>query len=184
MKARPRPGSRSRPRTTEQASGADLAAYCPNLGEWPRRWRYEERDVLRTRSSGRSRSKTSCSPASMRTVDRSFPTTNPQRSSGPLARRAASSSGSLKTPGRPRDSQPSDTHGPDLRSHPSVRPGLIPPPGMRVLLAAVSDRALQRHRPRRPRRSSASVRLPAGVSKRLRARRHDQRAMAEENAER
>jgi hypothetical protein len=46
MKARSQPSSRSEPGTTEQASWADVAAYCPNLDEWPRRWRYQERDIL------------------------------------------------------------------------------------------------------------------------------------------
>lgn len=30
----------------EQVSDDDLAAYCPDLDQWPRSWRYEERDIL------------------------------------------------------------------------------------------------------------------------------------------
>src|SRR5215813_2640709 len=31
--------------TAKQASFDDLAAYCPDLEQWPRSWRGEERDV-------------------------------------------------------------------------------------------------------------------------------------------
>ena len=30
----------------EPSSDEDLAAYCPDLDQWPRSWRYEDRDVL------------------------------------------------------------------------------------------------------------------------------------------
>jgi hypothetical protein len=47
MKARPEGSTKSRPGLpTEHASDDDLAAYCPDLDQWPRSWRYEERDVF------------------------------------------------------------------------------------------------------------------------------------------
>jgi hypothetical protein len=46
MKARPQGSATSGSTSTaKQASFDDLAAYCPDLEQWPRSWRGEERDV-------------------------------------------------------------------------------------------------------------------------------------------
>src|SRR5215472_8588786 len=46
MKARPQGSATSGSTSTaKHASFDDLAAYCPNLDQWPRSWRGEERDV-------------------------------------------------------------------------------------------------------------------------------------------
>jgi hypothetical protein len=47
MKAKPEGSTKSGPSLPPgQASDDDLAAYCPDLDQWPRSWRYEERDGL------------------------------------------------------------------------------------------------------------------------------------------
>ncbi len=33
-------------RIATQAPYPSLVAYCPDLGEWPQRWRYEDRDLI------------------------------------------------------------------------------------------------------------------------------------------
>jgi hypothetical protein len=46
MKARSqRSATSGRTSLGQQASSDALAAYCPDLDQWPRSWRYEERDV-------------------------------------------------------------------------------------------------------------------------------------------
>jgi hypothetical protein len=47
MRARPEGRIKAGPTLpAEQSSGEDLAAYCPDLDQWPRSWRYEDRDIL------------------------------------------------------------------------------------------------------------------------------------------
>src|SRR5215468_11484848 len=47
MKARPQGSTTSGSTSTakQQATFDNLAAYCPDLEQWPRSWRYEECDV-------------------------------------------------------------------------------------------------------------------------------------------
>jgi len=47
MQARPEGRAKAGPKLpAEPSSDEDLAAYCPDLDQWPRSWRYEDRDVL------------------------------------------------------------------------------------------------------------------------------------------
>jgi len=39
-------GAKAVKKTSAIVAEDSLAAYCPDLAEWPERWRYEERDVL------------------------------------------------------------------------------------------------------------------------------------------